>query len=88
MKRRELKKRISILCGELFTECVSILSTKKDANQEAIEGVMVDIFQMQNEMVTRLSHVEPGSTKMFFAKLRDDLSAQTDAIIDKIKELA
>ena len=88
MKRREIKKDIHSLCGDLFAECVALLQYKKETNKKDVENVMLTILQMQNEMITRLSHVEPGSTKLFFKKMREDLLARTEDIVEQIKALA
>lgn len=88
MKRREIKKDINSLCGDLFAECVALLQYKKDANKNDVENVMLTILQMQNDMISRLSHVEPGSTRLFFRKMRKDLLARTEDIVEQIKALA
>lgn len=88
MKRREIKKDINSLCGDLFAECVALLQYKENPNKKDIENVMLTILQMQNDMVSRLSHVEPGSTKLFFKKMREDLIARTEDIVEQIKALA
>jgi hypothetical protein len=88
MKRREIKKDINSLCGDLFAECVALLQYKKDANKNDVENVMLTILQMQNDMISRLSHVEPGSTRLFFRKMREDLLARTEDIVEQIKALA
>lgn len=88
MKRREIKKEINSLCGDLFAECVALLQYKKEANKKDVENVMLTILGMQNDMISRLSHVEPGSTKLFFKKMREDLLARTEDIVEQIKALA
>jgi len=88
MKRREIKKDINSLCGDLFAECVALLQYKENPNKKDIENVMLTILQMQNDMVSRLSHVEPGSTKLFFKKMREDLIARTEDIVEQIKALS
>ena len=88
MKRREIKKDINSLCGDLFAECVALLQYKENPNKKDIENVMLTILQMQNDMVSRLSHVEPGSTKLFFKKLREDLIARTEDVVEQIKALS
>ena len=85
MKRRDIKKDINSLCGDLFAECVALIQYKKDTNKNDVENVMLTILQMQNDMISRLSHVEPGSTKLFFRKLREDLLARTEDIVEQIK---
>ncbi len=88
MKRRDIKKDINSLCGDLFAECVALIQYKKDTNKNDVENVMLTILQMQNDMISRLSHVEPGSTRLFFKKLREDLLARTEDIVEQIKALA
>lgn len=86
MKRRELKKSINYLCGELFAECIAMYHYEK-ADKDAVTNVMESILMMQADIISRISHVEPGSGKLFFAKLRQDLANRTDEIIDDIKAL-
>ena len=88
MKRREIKKDINSLCGDLFAECVALLQYKENIEKKDVENVMLTILQMQNDMISRLSHVEPGSTKLFFKKMREDLLARTEDIVEQIKALA
>ena len=88
MKRRELKKSINYLSGELLAECFAVLSYNKIERKEDVENVMKSILQMQNDMLSRLSHVEPGSTKLFFKKLREEIAQRTDEIVEQIKGLS
>ena len=43
---------------------------------------------MQNDLICRCSHVEPGCTKLYFKKLREAMITATDEIVDQIKALA
>ncbi len=88
MKRREIKKDINSLCGDLFAECIALLQYENKPNNNDVENVMLTILEMQNDMISRLSHVEPGSTKLFFKKLRQDLIARTEDIVEQIKALS
>lgn len=88
MKRKELKKRINYLCGELLAECVAMLHYHKKENAHDVENVMLSIAKMQDDWICRLSHVEPGSTRIFFRKLHEDMQKRTDDIIDQIQNLA
>lgn len=87
MKRRELKKNVNYLAGELLAECLA-LSTYQEINNSDIEDIVKSILLMQNEMLNRLSHVEPGNTKGFFRKFRKDILTRTEEIVDRIKALA
>lgn len=87
MKRKDLKKHINYLCGELLAECMADAQFSKKDNKQDVENVVLSIARMQNDWICRLSHVEPGSTKLFFKKLKEDMQNRTDEIIDQIQNL-
>ncbi|MBQ5643597.1 MAG: hypothetical protein IIV13_07585 [Bacteroidaceae bacterium] len=87
MKRRELKKSINNLCGELFAECIA-LNRYENVDKDRVANVMESILMMQADIVSRISHTQPGAYKIFFKKLREDLIARTEEIIDDIQALA
>ena len=87
MKRKDLKKHINYLCGELLAECMAAASFTEKDNMQDVENVMLSIAKMQNDWICRLSHVEPGSTKLFFKKLREEMQKRTDEIVDQIQNL-
>lgn len=88
MKRKELKKHINFLCGELLAECIAARHYSSKANTQDVENVMLGILKMQNDWICRLSHVEPGSTKLFFKKLRQEMQRCTEEVIDQLQSLA
>ena len=87
MKRKDLKKHINYLSGELLAECIAALDFTKKDNRQDVENVMMGIVKMQDDLICRLSHVEPGSTKLFFRKLHSDMQSRTDEIIEQIRNL-
>ena len=87
MKRKDLKKHINYLCGELLAECMAAADYSRKDNKQDVENVMLGIAKLQNDWICRLSHVEPGSTKLFFKKLREDMQNRTDEIVDQIQNL-
>ena len=87
MKRKDLKKQINYLCGELLAECIAAADFSKKDNRQDVENVMLGILRMQNDWVCRLSHVEPGSTKLFFKRLHEDMQKRTDEIVEQIQAL-
>lgn len=87
-KRRELKKGINFLCGELFAECVSITLYQKPVQQQDIDNVMTNILNLQDDMLNRVSHVEPGMpAKAYFKQLRTDMVSRTEEIVAQINAL-
>ena len=87
MKRKDLKKRINYLCGELLAECMAAASFSKKVGKQDVENVMLSIAKMQNDWICRLSHVEPGSTKLFFKKMKEEMQKRTDEIVEQIQNL-
>jgi len=87
MKRKDLKKHINYLCGELLAECMAATDFSKKDNKQDVENVMLNIAKMQNDWICRLSHIEPGSTALFFKKLKEDMQKRTDEIVDQIQNL-
>ena len=87
MKRKDLKKHINYLCGELMAECIAAAQFTEKDNMQDVENVILGILKMQNDWICRLSHIEPRSTKLFFKKLKDDMQKRSDEIIDQIQNL-
>ena len=87
MKRKDLKKHINYLCGELLAECMAATDFSKKDNKQDVENVMLNILRMQNDWICRLSHLEPAGTKLFFKKLHEDMQKRTDEIVDQIQNL-
>ncbi len=81
--RKDLKKGISYICGELIAEC--IVNSKKDA--KAADEVMIKILNAQDDFINRISHTEPGNVKDFYKKLRSDFDAKIDEFIAEIDKL-
>lgn len=84
--RRELKKNVNYIAGELFAECL-INSLSGKADQKKADEIMARVLVMQDEFVSRLSHTEPGNVKGFYRKFRSDFNAKVNEIIDAIAAL-
>ncbi len=87
MKRKDLKKHINYLCGELLAECMAAACFTEKDNKQDVENVVLGIVKMQNDWISRLSHVEPGSTRLFFRKLKEDMQKRTEEIVEQIQNL-
>ena len=85
--RRNLKKNINYICGELFAECVSLRLYTPGVDPQAADDVMTNILRTQNEFICRISHTEPGNTKGFYAKLKEDFNKQVVELTDNISNL-
>lgn len=86
MNKRKLKKGVNYICTELFAECIALVQYENISN-EAVSNVMESILMMQADIISRISHIEPGKTKQFFKKLHEDLANKTNEIVDDIQAL-
>ena len=81
-KRRELKKAINLVSADLLIECLAVKQTNPNIKDEDVENIAQSILLMQEDFISRLSHVDRRQTGRFFAQLRDDLTVSTNEIID------
>lgn len=82
--RRILKKKIAQVCGILAMECmVSAQNNRITAEQS--DEIIVDILNLQDQFLSRISHTEKGSERLFYRKLAQDFDKEVEAIIQKIQ---
>ena len=85
--RRELKKTVNYISGELFSECLINSMFVPDTDKAKADQLMAEILKMQDEFISRISHTEPGNVKGFYKKFRSDFNAKVNEIIDAIAKL-
>ena len=86
-KRRELKKNVNYIAGELFSEGLINSKFIPGTDKKKADELMVEIMKMQDEFISRISHTEPGNVKGFYKKFRSDFNAKVNEIIDAIAKL-
>lgn len=84
--RKQLKKNIKNICGELFTDCVA-LSLCKGTDQEKLQQLMAEILNLHDEYVSRISHTEPGAVKQFYHKLKTEFTEKANDISERIAKV-
>lgn len=85
--RRELKKNVNYIAGELFSECLINSLYVPGTDKTKADALMGEILGMQDEFISRISHTEPGNVKGFYKKFGSDFNAKVDEIIDAIAKL-
>ena len=61
--RRNLKKDINYIIGDIFTECLIYKELVPGTDQEAADALIVDLLRIDNDFNARISHTEPGNAK-------------------------
>ena len=68
-KRRILKKEISYVAGELFTEALVCKLYIPGVNQEKADALMARILDMQDSYIVRAGHPDGKDNKALVRKL-------------------
>lgn len=85
--RRDLKRDISYVIGDIFTECLIYKELVPGTNQKEAEKLIVDLLRIDNEFITRISHTEPGNAKQYYRTLVKDFQKEISTVIDKLTKL-
>ena len=85
--RRNLKKDISYVIGDIFTECLVYKELVPATDKDAAEKIIVDLLRIDNEFITRISHTEPGNAKQYYRTLIKDFQANMGQVIDSLVKL-
>jgi hypothetical protein len=85
--RRDLKRDISYVIGDIFTECLIYKELVPGTDKAAAEKLIVDLLRIDNEFITRISHTEPGKAKEYYRALIKDFQKQISEVLDKLTKL-
>ena len=85
--RKSLKKTVNYITelaiGLCFMESAQASAEKRDAYSQ----LFLQIVNLRNDIISRISHTEPGNVKGFYKKFRVDFNAKVNEIIDAIAKL-
>lgn len=81
--RKQLKKDIKMVTGELFADCVA-LSMCQQADQQKLEDLMAEIVATNIEFTSRINHTEKGQEKVFYKKLVEEFAQKARELNERI----
>ena len=76
--RRDLKKQISYIAGDLF-----LASLIEGINRETVLEATHNVL----ELIPRISHTQPGNVKGYYKKLREDLNKEIQLVAEEINKI-
>ena len=76
-----------MVCSDLLMECLAVRETHPSIKEADVENIAMSILLMQEDFVSRISHVDKHQIRRFFQQLDDDLTVSTNEIIDQIYQL-
>lgn len=81
--RKQLKKSIKMITGDLFADCVA-LSMCQQADRTVLDELMKEVIALHGEYVARISHTEKGSEREFYSKLKQEFTDKVNDINARI----
>lgn len=87
-KRKTVKRQIRFACTELWAECVAVSLYVSEANKHNMEATLHSIVKLQEDYLSRVSHVEPGiRAKAYFKDLAEKFNGHATEISDQVNNL-
>ena len=83
--RKQLKKSVKSITGELFADCVA-LSMCNQADRQKLGELMVEVLNLHADFVQRISHTEPGAARLYYKKLKQEFTEKVNALSQRIVE--
>ena len=84
--RRDLKKHVNyiseVTIGMCFIEGMNADAGRREVIAELVEKAM----NLRADIISRISHTEPGNVKGFYKKLKSDFNTQIEEIFNKLNE--
>lgn len=81
--RKQLKKSIKLITGELFADCVA-LSMCQQGNQETLNALMQEVINLHLDFTARVSHTQPGNVRGFYAQLKAEFTQKVNDLSERI----
>ncbi len=86
--KRELKRGISYICGELFAECIATSTYSNNSDKANVDSLLKTIIRTHSDYIKRVSHPEPGMTaKKYYCAIIESFNNDVNDIVDQIKNL-
>lgn len=84
--KRNLKKALNNVCGELFAECIAAASVSKHEDAEVnLEALLKSVLHMHSDYIMRVSHPEPGmKAKKYYQALIVSFNKDINDTVDRI----
>lgn len=87
-KRRDLKKNVNYIADLAAGLCILESTRVQDEKREAISQLFLQVINVKKDIISRISHTEPGNVKGFYKKLKSDFNSKIESIFNQLEELA
>ena len=85
--RRNLKKEIDYIIGDLFTECLIYKELVPGTDKVAADEALLELLKIDNEFTKRISHTEPGNARIYYRTFYKDFNECISTVTEKLDKL-
>ena len=84
--RKNLKKNVNYITETIAGLCIVASLENQGEKSEAASRLFLQVMNLRNDIISRISHTEPGKTKEFYKKLQNDFNSQVQDILQQLSE--
>lgn len=84
--RRDLKKHVNYISEVTVGMCIIESLNAEGKRREAIADLVEKTLNLRSDIISRISHTEPGNVKAFYKKLKSDFNSQIEEVFNKLNE--
>ena len=87
--KRNLKKDINYLTGEILSECYAHLYLFPDKNEEKVMDIISKAVNSRNDFIAKINNpnIENKTVKQYFNGIIEEVITNSNNLIDEIQKL-
>ncbi len=90
--RRNLKKDLNYLTGEVISDCFAYMFFNPDKNQDKVVNIIEDTASSRNEIIAKISQAkiekDPKKVKAYFREIKKSMADSVDQSFQNLSKLA
>lgn len=84
--RKNLKKNVNYITETIAGLCIVASLENQGEKSETASRLFLQVMNLRNDIISRISHTEPGNTREFYKKLQNDFNSQVQDILQQLSE--
>lgn len=84
--RKNLKKNVNYITETIAGLCIVASLENQGEKSETASRMFLQVMNLRNDIISRISHTEPGNTREFYKKLQNDFNSQVQDILQQLSE--
>ena len=84
--RKNLKKNVNYIIETIAGLCIVSSLENQGEKSEKASRLFLQAMNLRNDIISRISHTEPGKTREFYKKLQNDFNSQLQDILQQLSE--